>query len=98
MSNAIRCVVQSTNLTNVKKFDGNGKFYGTQSAAIFNGGDFPMPFGVNVEQGNEYAPGEYTIDPRSFQRDGMGNLKLQKLKLLPLGGSSKPAGKPGTVM
>ena len=93
MANEIRVIVQSKNLSNVKKFDGNGKFYGTQSAAIFNGGDFPMPFGVNVEEGHEYEPGEFTLDPRSFQRDGMGNLKLAKLKLLPLGGGSLPAKK-----
>lgn len=83
-------VIQSTNLQDVKEFDGNKKTYGWQSAGIFNGGDFPLPFRVNVEKGHEYAPGEYVIAPRSFITDGMGNLKLKSIKLLPTGGSSKP--------
>jgi hypothetical protein len=91
--NVIRVLVVSTALTNVKQFDQNKKFYGTQQAAIFNGGDFPMPFGVNVEQDHEYPPGDYTLDPKSFQRDERGNLKLKSLKLLPLGGSSAPVRK-----
>lgn len=87
--NLIRVEVRSTNLIDVKDFQ--GKTYGWQSAAIYNGGDYPAPFRVNVQKGHEYAPGEYTIDPRSYRVDEMGNLKLKSTKLLPLGGSSAPA-------
>jgi hypothetical protein len=89
--NVVRVVVADTNLSRTKEF--KGKTYGTQAAAIYNGGSFPMPFGVNVAQGGEYAPGEYTICPTSFQRDDFGNLKLKSVKLLPLGGSSAPVRK-----
>lgn len=84
--NAIIVEIHSKNLSREKPY--NNKIYGTQSAAIFNGGDFPLPINVNVEKGHEYEPGQYTIDPRSFTRDDMGNLKIKGLKLLPLGGSS----------
>lgn len=66
----------------------NNKTYAEQGAAIHNGGDFPVPFKVNVEKGHEYEPGEYVIDPRSYTRDDMGNLKLKGVRLLPLGGAS----------
>lgn len=88
MSNEVRIEIRSTNLLDEKEFAGNKKTYGRQNAAIFNGGDYPTPFKVNVEKGHEYAPGEYTIDPRSYIADEMGNLKLKSLKLLPLAGSS----------
>ena len=89
--NMIRVEIRSKNLVDVKDFQ--GKTYGWQNAAIFNGGDYPAPFRVNVQQGHEYDPGEYTIDPRSYRVDEIGNLKLKSTKLLPLGGASKPAGK-----
>lgn len=86
--NTIRVEVRSKNLDRVRLYQ--GKNYGEQSAAIFNGGDYPLPFKVNVEQGREYDPGEYTIDPRSFVTDAMGNLQLKRVRLLPLGGAAKP--------
>lgn len=86
MSNEIIIEVRSTELSRVKEY--NRKMYGTQHAAIYNGSDFPLPINVNVEQGHEYPKGRYTIDPRSFTRDEMGNLKIKGLKLLPLGGTS----------
>jgi len=84
--NSVRVVVQSKNLVDVKEFQ--GKRYGWQSAGCFNGGDFPAPFRVNVLEGHEYDPGEYTIAPSSYRTDDMGNLKLKSIKLLPLGGAS----------
>lgn len=87
--NVVRVEVRSKNLTDVKPF--SGKVYGRQSAAVFNGGDYPTPFHVTVEQGHEYEPGDYTIAPSSYRVDDMGNLKLKSTKLLPLGGSSAPA-------
>jgi len=89
MSMHVRVVIQSTNTNRPSEF--KGKRYGWQNAAIFNGGDFPLPFGVHVEIGHEYAPGEYTIDPQSYQLDERGNLRLKGVKLLSVGGAAKPA-------
>ncbi|MEH6416212.1 single-stranded DNA-binding protein [Pseudomonas sp. CGJS7] len=91
MANEIIIEVRSTQLDRLRPY--NNKHYGEQGCAIFNGGDYPLPIKVNVEQGHEYPPGQYTIDPRSFTRDDMGNLKIKGLRLLPLGGSSKPTPK-----
>lgn len=89
MSNEIRVVVKSKDTGSyVKEY--KGKSYAYQNAAIFNGGDFPLPFQVNVEVGKEYDPGEYTIDPRSIRVDERQNLVFKGVKLLPLGGGSAP--------
>lgn len=84
--NMIRIEVRSKQLDRVRPYQ--GKNYGEQSAAIHNGHDFPLAFKVNVEEGKEYDPGEYTIDPRSFVTDQMGNLSLKRVRLLPVGGAS----------
>lgn len=83
-SNAIRVEIRSKNLQRVENW--KGKNYGEQAAAMFNGGDYPQPIKVRVEQGHEYEPGEYTFDPASFIADEMGNPKLKRVRLLPLGG------------
>ena len=86
MSVAIRVVIASKNLNRVEEW--KGKHYGEQAAAMHNGGDFPQPIKVRVERGQEYEPGEYTFDPASFIADEMGNPKLKRVRLLPLGGAS----------
>lgn len=88
MNQSVVVIVQSKNLQRVENW--KGKNYGEQSAAMYTGGDFPIPIKVRVEQGAEYEPGEYTFAPSSFIADEMGNAKLKRVKLLPLGGSSKP--------
>lgn len=89
MSNEIIVEVLTTNTHAAKEY--RGKTYAKQNAAIYNGGDHPTPFEVNVEVGHEYPPGQYTIDPRSIITDEMRNLKFKSLKLLPLGGNSGKA-------
>ena len=86
MNQSIVVVVQSKNLQRVENW--KGKNYGEQSAAMFTGGDFPTPIKVRVEQGAEYEPGDYTFAPSSFIADEMGNPKLKRIRLLPLGGSA----------
>lgn len=88
---SIRIEVKSTELRRAEEW--KGKVYGEQSAAMYNGGDFPTPIKVRVEKGHEYPPGEYVFDPASFIADEMGNPKLKRVKLLPVGGSSVPAKK-----
>lgn len=85
--NTIRIEIRSKRTDRSREY--KGKTYAEQQAAIYNGGDYPTPFKVNVEVGHEYEPGEYTIDPRSFTVDEFGNLKVKGLRLLPLGGKSK---------
>lgn len=84
--NAIRVEIRSKNTDRARDY--KGKTYAEQQAAIYNGGDYPTPFKVNVEKGHEYEPGDYTIDPRSFTTDQYGNLAVKALRLLPIGGSS----------
>lgn len=83
----IRIVVASKDTGSYSK-EYKGKVYVYQNAAIFAGGDFPLPFQVNVEKGHEYEPGDYTIDPKSFRVDDRQNLTLRGVKLLPIAGSS----------
>ena len=61
----------------------NGKTYGEQQAALHDGGDFPVPFKLNVEVGKERAPGFYKIARGSFGNDKFGNLVLSRLNLEP---------------
>jgi hypothetical protein len=83
----IRVSVVSKTLHNVRPYQ--NKNYGEQSAAMHTGTDFPTPIKLNVQQGNEYDPGDYTFDPQSYIADEMGNPKLKRIKLLPLGGVVK---------
>lgn len=85
--NSVRIEIRSKNTDRARDY--KGKTYAEQQAAIYNGGDYPTPFKVNVERGHEYEPGDYTIDPRSYTADEFGNLKLKGLRLLPLGGAVK---------
>ena len=71
--------VKSKNIANVRDY--KGKNYGEQSAAILGGGDYPLPFKVNVEQGKEYEPGIYELDVSGFGTDKHGNLLLNKVRL-----------------
>lgn len=84
--NIIRVEVRSKNTDRAREY--KGKTYAEQQAAIYTGGDYPMPFKVNVEVGHEYEPGEYTIDPRCFTTDQYGNLVVKAVRLLPIGGAS----------
>lgn len=90
MSNNLHVVVRvlSKQLNRVENW--KGKNYGEQGAGMFNGGDFPTPIKVRVEQGHEYEPGDYVFDPASFIADEMGNAKLKRVRLLPIGGASAP--------
>lgn len=78
--------VRSKELRRVENW--KGKNYGEQTAAMYNGGDFPTPIKVRVEQGHEYEPGRYVFDPASFIADEMGNPKLKRVRLLPVGGAN----------
>lgn len=89
--NVLRVTVLTKNIT--RERDYKGTIYGEQSAAMYNGGDFPTPIKVPVVKGSEYAPGDYMIAPQSYVADEFGNPKLKRIQLLPLGGVEAPARK-----
>lgn len=53
-----------------------------QQAALFTGGDFPVPCKIPLDDNQQpYQPGQYVIDPAcllvgDFDRAGIGRLKL----------------------
>lgn len=61
----------------------NGKVYGEQTAALHTGGDFPLPFKLNVEVGQEKRAGFYKLGSGSFGTDKFGNLVLGRVSLEP---------------
>lgn len=61
------------------------KTYVEQECALFTpGSDYPLPFKINREQGHELKPGRYALDRQSFSVDQHGNLKLGRVRLVPL--------------
>lgn len=72
--------IKSANTANVRRLD-NGKSYGEQQAALHTGADYPLPFKLNVEIGQEKKPGRYALDPGSFGTDKFGNLVLGKVRV-----------------
>lgn len=74
--------IKSDNLTGIRQGN-NGKSYGEQQAALHTGGDFPLPFKLNREQGHALKPGRYTLSPSSFGTDKFGNLVLGRVQLEP---------------
>lgn len=62
-----------------------GRMYVVQEAALFApGSDYPLPFKVNREQGQELPPGRYTFARDSFSVDQHGNLKFGRARLVAL--------------
>lgn len=74
--------VKSKTSTNHRQGN-NGKTYGEQQAALFDGGDYPIPFKLNREAGQELNPGRYRFARGSFGTDKFGNLVLGRLSLEP---------------
>lgn len=65
----------------------NGKSYSIreQNAALDNGGDFPHPFRIQLEDKQPaYAPGEYQLDPQSIYVGDFQRLSIGRVKLLPV--------------
>lgn len=62
-----------------------GRVYVEQEAALFApGSDYPLPFRLNREQGQELAPGRYTLARDSFSVDQHGNLRFGRPRLVAL--------------
>ena len=73
--------VKSTELRNLRDY--KGRMYGEQQAALHGVGDFPLPFKINREEHQAYAPGKYWLDPSGFAVDERGNLRFSRVKLIP---------------
>lgn len=74
--------IKSKDLRNQNEY--KGKMYGEQQCALLGYGDYPLPFKINRESHQALEPGLYTIDPQSFATDERGNLRLVRLKLVPV--------------
>lgn len=78
----MRVEIKSNKSSN-QRAGNNGKTYGEQTAALHTGGDFPLPFKLNVEAGHEKPAGWYRLAPGSFGTDKFGNLVLGRIALEP---------------
>ena len=70
----------------VKRKDGTQMIFNEQKAAIENGEDFPQPFTINLQDGQQaFPPGRYLLDASSLQVGDFDALKVgRKINLLPL--------------
>lgn len=75
--------VQIKSATVANPRDYKGEQYGEQQAALVTGGDFPIPFKVNRKVSEPLKPGDYDLDGSGFGTDQHGNLKLNKVRLVP---------------
>ncbi|MFC4729259.1 single-stranded DNA-binding protein [Coralloluteibacterium thermophilus] len=81
--------IKSNTLSGIREY--KGRQYGDQQAALFMpGADYPLPFKVNVPADAAHAPGRYTLDGSGFGTDQHGNLRLNRVRLVPL---AAPTGK-----
>lgn len=84
----MRILVKSTDLR-VKTFEAkNGKparEVTEQQAALDQGGQFPLPFWLQVPHDKPYQPGLYDLDPTSIRGNPFGGIELNafNLRLLP---------------
>lgn len=89
--NVPKILIRSTAVNErvIRTKDGRTITFREQKAALDDGGDFPQPFVINLEdRQGPYAVGEYQVNPSSFYVDGKFNkLTLGRLQLDPI----KPA-------
>lgn len=53
------------------------RFFHTQRAAVFVGGEYPLVVKVTVQSADKgYPAGEYTVDPASFRVGRYGGLEI----------------------
>lgn len=80
--------IKSTTINNPRDY--KGEMYGEQQAALVMAGqDYPLPFKVNRKQSEPLKPGLYDLDAGGFGTDQHGNLKLNKVRLVPRPAATK---------
>ena len=64
-----------------------------QQAALDCGGDYPIPFEINVKQGQPYEPGEYVFGYETFKPSRFGSIEINQysITLVPVGNKLRPA-------
>lgn len=70
----------------VKRKDGTQMIFTEQKAAIEIGEDFPVPFTINLQDGQPpYAPGRYLLDPACLVVGDFNSLNVgRRIELVPL--------------
>lgn len=78
--NIQNCIVIKTQAAKIKKIERNGKptlFFNEQQAAIENGEDFPKPFMLTLNEGEQpYPPGRYMLETSSLDVGDFQALKV----------------------
>ena len=69
----------------IKRKDGTQMIFNEQRAAIELGEDFPLPFTINLQDGQApYPPGRYLLDPSSLEVGDFDSLKVsRRINLMP---------------
>lgn len=69
----------------IKRKDGTQVIFNEQKAAIEKGEDFPVPFTINLGDGQPpYPPGRYLLDPASLEVGDFGSLRVaRRIVLVP---------------
>lgn len=70
----------------VKRKDGTQVIFNEQRAAIETGEDFPIPFTINLQDGQlPYPPGRYLLDPACLVVGEFDTLRIgRRIELVPL--------------
>jgi hypothetical protein len=97
MSNLPAILVRSANATIRDIPARNGKAamkFVEQSVAVDKGDDFPQPYKITLDEGQQpYPPGRYYVCPSSFKPNAYGGMELgRRVVLVPLPAGA-PAGK-----
>lgn len=77
----------------IKKKDGTQMIFNEQRAAIERGEEFPIPFTINLQEGQQpFPPGKYMLDPSSLEVGDFDSLRVaRRIDLIRL--PDAPAGK-----
>lgn len=70
----------------VKRKDGTQVLFNEQRAALENGEDFPQPFTISLQEGQQpFPPGRYLLDVSSLAVGDYDALRVgRRINLLPL--------------
>lgn len=91
--NSILVKSANSSVRTITRKNGEKMHFTEQQAAIETGDDFPRPFRITLDDGQQpYAPGRYYVDPVSFDVGQYGDLAVgRRVKLVPLPAASTKA-------
>lgn len=69
-----------------RKKDGTQMIFNEQKAAIECGEDFPRPFTINLQEGQQpYPAGRYVVDPACMEVGDFDSLRIgRRVELVPI--------------